>query len=254
MVVLYPYRLTYNHLDPIRQDSINQIGFVSEKYLRYLPREIPHFPSHGSDHSINIIEIIDSFIDNWDAKLTDDEIYLLYLSAWTHDIGCLKNRKDHQQHSVAILNNISLINELLGDELYTCLKTIVKYHSSKEHIEEVPKEWGRVKLQKICAIFRILDACDITEKKCPKGVYDIIMKGEYPLDKEANNFWQAHMNIQSLQFERPKIKIFLQNLEICELVVNRLIREIETVKTVLTTNNVTCPNVEIITLPSPDFI
>jgi hypothetical protein len=247
---MFTYPIKYRHLEPIFQDSINQISFVAEKYLRYLPREIPHYPSHGSDHSINIIELVDDFVDKWDANLTPVEIYLLYVSAWTHDMGCLIKREDHQIHSLTILDNIEMINELLGKELYTCLKYIVKYHSSKEHLCEVPQKWGSIHLQKICAIFRVLDACDITEKKCPKGVYDIIINAVPPLKEDANQYWIAHMNIESLQFELPEITIYFRDYSKCKLVILRLKDEInDEVRKILSENDVTTPQVKEIEAP-----
>ncbi|MGA2918113.1 MAG: hypothetical protein ABSE13_06170 [Methanoregula sp.] len=245
----------YKHIAPLRLDLINQMSFVAEKYLRYLPRTIPDFPSHGPDHSINIIEIIDKFVDNWDANLSDDEIFLLYVSAWFHDIGCLINRDNHQNHSVTILNRNSIVQDLLGKEMYTCLKSIVKYHSSDEDLKEVPLKWGRIDLQKVCAIFRMLDACEITEIKCPKGVYDIMITGEHPMSARADQFWRAHMNIESIQFECPKIKIYVEDCNISALVIERLELEIENdVADILSVNNVTSPTVEVTSIDMNYFV
>jgi len=243
---MYSQFLKYPHVEPHYQAKVRQIGFVAEKYLRYLPREIPEFPSHGPDHSINIIELIDNFVVNWDADLSEDEIFLLYVAAWTHDIGCLINRKNHQNHSIEILDRIGMIEELLDKEMYRCLKSVVKYHSSNEKLNECPPKWGHINLQKICAIFRILDASDITEIKCPKGVYEILVSANPPLSKEADEFWNAHMNIESVQFEHPKIKIYVDDYNKCKLVIQRLEDEIKKdVEKILIANNVTCPVVDV---------
>jgi hypothetical protein len=248
---MYSRDFQYKYIDTLYQDWVNQIGIGAEKYLRYLPREIPEFPSHGPDHSINIIDMIMDFVNKWDANLSEEEIFLLYVSAWVHDMGCLICRNDHQKHSVTMLDRTAIVREILGEELYTCLKYIVKYHSSDEDLKEVPKKWGRIELQKVCAIFRLLDACDITEIKCPKGVYEIIKISTPPLSKTADEYWNAHMSIESLTFECPKIKIFVNNYEKCKFLIEKLEREIsKDVADILIANGVSCPIVECITIPS----
>jgi hypothetical protein len=242
---VYPYQqIVYKHVSNTYQTSIAQIGFLAEKYLRYLPREIPEFPSHGSDHSIGVIKIINDFVDKWDAKLSEEEIFLLYLSAWVHDIGCLISREDHQIGSVKLIERHEMFEQLLGLERLTCLKYIVKYHSSNEEITEVPLQWGDIRLRKICSVFRILDASEMSETKCPREVYNVIMSSTRPLNEVANNYWKAHMAIQSLKFNCPEIQIFVDDLKPCNFLIDKLEEEITVVRDVFLKHNITCPHVK----------
>lgn len=243
--------IVYKYVDTPYQSVIAQIGFLAEKYLRYLPREIPEFPSHGPDHSSSLIQIINDFVSNWDNDLSEEEIFLLYVSAWVHDIGCLVSREDHQKKSVELIDKHEMFKQLLGQNLYTCLKYVVKYHSSHERIVEVPSEWGGIHLQKLCSIFRILDACEICETKCPNEVYTVVMSSDRPFGAEANSYWKAHMNIQSLKFESPKIKIYVDDLTECKILTGKLEEEILGVKDYL--HGIPCPIVEVIQINDEAF-
>jgi len=240
-------KIEYKHVDSVHESLIKQVGYFAEQYLRYLPREIPDFPSHGADHSIKIIELINNFVDNWEIEFTENEIFLLYIGAWVHDIGCLINREAHNEASVAILENHDVVHAILGQELFTCLKHLVRSHSSTVCIQtKVPLEWGDVETQKICSVFRILDACDITESKCPRGVYDLI---KTTLAKDADDYWNGHMNIESLKFLCPSIKVYVGDYEKCAFILDKLKLEIGSVESIFELYQIPFPTVDTIQMP-----
>jgi hypothetical protein len=216
-------------------------GF-SEPFLRFLPREIRTYPSHGYDHSINIVKNISKFNQVWDIRLSEAELFLLYVSAWVHDIGCLVSREGHNMQSSEILSQYSFH---LKKEFLTSLKFIVETHSTTNSpypITEVPTEWGEVRLRLLCAIFRIMDACDITDANCPRVVYQVIQS---TLGEESNRYWQAHLNIEKLTFRYPHITVYVDNIEACRFLIEHLDEEIQTVRSVFEDYSITVPIVEI---------
>lgn len=233
----------YKHLNPLFEAKISEIELLARKILRFIPRGIPEFPSHGVDHSIQIIEHLDSFIDNWDLILSDEEIYLLYLGAWLHDIGNIVERDNHHIHSVDIINKNKFLGSLLGKKTQNQLEWIVKAHSSKHDIMKVPDEIDKIRLRFISSILRIIDACEINNTKCPMEVYDIIKK-KMPPDNKI--YWEAHLSIISIVFEKPKIFFYVEDKKKSSILTSKVIEEIINVESVLTNYKVDIPKVEVI--------
>lgn len=233
----------YKHLHPIYEEKIDQIVPFAEDFLRFIPRSIPDFPSHGADHSINIIDHIDSFIDSWNLLLTDEEIYLLYLGAWFHDIGNLVDRTNHHIHSMNIIQNSQVLERYLGKKTQRQLGWIVKAHSSKCEIMEVPLDIDNVRLRLISSILRIADACEILYTKCPMEVYQII---ENKMPPDSKEYWEAHRSVVGISFNNPFIRIFVDDNKKCTVVTSHITEEITSVKKVLSSHKVTIPKVKVI--------
>jgi len=246
---MFPYDPIYTGISDIQSDSLKMAAIYAEQFLRFIPRNLKNFPSHGLDHSINIIHLTNDFIENWDISLSEDEKYLLYLSAWFHDIGCICDREHHNEvsfqivtHNENICNSINLVN---NNTLYE-LKYLINSHSSIYNIEEVPKMSNRVRLQLICSIFRLTDACEISCTKCPKAVFELISP-TLKKDQTAYSFWNGHMKIQSLIFKKPEIIIMIKNPnDNSEIIINRLKKEIDSIKLIFDENKICIPGVNAI--------
>ena len=189
----------YKNLEEIQIDSIKMIEYFAEQYLRFIPREIKNFPSHGVDHSINIILQLNDFVEDWELRLNNQEMFLLYLGAWLHDIGCLVSRENHSQESVRIIvGNEGVCTSLnaVDREVLINLRYLILSHRASYSIGNVPDTRGAVRLRLICSIFRLIDACEITCTKCPKNVYELIkdsfVNEDGSPDEEAHAFWRAH--------------------------------------------------------------
>lgn len=249
----------YQHLEyyGITEEHRNALIYIEtygESFLQFLPRELKNFPSHGIIHTLLIINSINNFLKNWEIRLNGDEIFLLYVAAWLHDIGCISSRTDHGEKSFEILikdeilcNVLNLINE---DVIFN-LEQVIKSHPSTYSITTVLKTNGTIRLQLICAIFRLIDACEITNIKCPKAVFEEI-KDDLKLpngspDDEAIKFWEAHMNIKNLTFQKPIIVIFINraNKQKTENVIERLKREIESIRSIFEENKIEVPIIKI---------
>jgi len=223
-----------------------EIGAISEQFLRFLPREIRTYPSHGYDHTRNIIKYIPDFLEKWGIRLNEIEIFLLYAAAWVHDIGCLVERDKHNMRSSEIISREKFFSSILTKEQLTSLKYIVEAHSSSNcpyPINKVPKEWGDVRLRFICSIFRIMDACDITDANCPSLVYKIIQP---TLGEESERHWKAHLNVEKLTFRHPYIAIYVDKIEECRFLIDHLYREIELIQSVFNDYEFVIPIIQII--------
>lgn len=214
----------------------------SEQFLRFLPRNIRDFPSHGLDHTLNIITYLDEFVKNWEIDLTQDEALILYSAAWAHDIGCIKERERHNEISSSlILENTSLC-ESLTEKYVFCLKYVILSHSSKYSIDSVPENHENIRLKLICAIFRLIDACEIYYVKCPRVVFEIIKDS---LDDTAIKYWEGHMNIISLKFKKPDIQLIVNDQNASQLLIDKLISEIESIRKIFESNDIQIPLVKV---------
>lgn len=232
----------YVNVSDVYNATLKQIELFSEKFLKFIPRAIPDYPSHGADHSKEIISLLDRFIEAWQVNLTEKEAYLLYLGAWVHDIGNINDREGHNEKSAEILDKTPFFGSILGKEVITLLKWVVKAHSSTYPLERVPKDCLGVRLQLICSIFRIMDACEIGNPKCPGEVYEFIKDD---LDPESDKYWKAHISIVGVSFKLPKIKIVVDDPEVSSILIDHLKEEIDSISEVLDSNGVPVPHVEV---------
>jgi len=223
-----------------------QIGGFSEPVLRFLPREIRTYPSHGYDHTKNIVNYISKFLKNWEIQLNETELFLLYAGAWVHDIGCLVERERHNMRSSDIISSEKFFSSILTREQFRSLTYLVEVHSSTYcpySIHDVPEEWGEVKLRLICSIFRLMDACDITNANCPPLVYNIIQS---KLGEESDRYWRAHLNIDKLTFKYPNIVVFVDKIDECRFLIIHLQKEIESIQKVFAQYHYEIPIIQIV--------
>ena len=233
---------------------------LGESFLRFIPRKIKNFPSHGLDHSLNIIKYTNNFIKAWGISLTRDERFLLYLAAWLHDIGCITVRKNHGVKSAQLfMKSETLCNYLnsLDHNHLVNLQDIVKSHSSSVKISNVCLKRGKVHTQFISSIFRLMDACEITNFKCPNAVF-IEIKNTFKKrqggitgpDNEALEFWDGHMNIVDVVFVKPQIEVHVNDRKKCKTIITRLRKEILSVKVTFENSNIEVPKVVVKTQSS----
>jgi hypothetical protein len=230
-------------IDDEQRVTIRQIqAAFCEPILRFLPREIQDYPSHGIDHTNTIIRLTNVFLKKWSIKLSKDERFIIYLAAWTHDLGRICGGSHHNEESEKIIDEY--IAPWLKPNISACLKKVAVSHSHDYDIDDIPETWNEIRLKLICSIFRIIDAAEIDSGKSPKIVYDLIRKkSSHPLNPMSNNYWLAHLNIQVVGFDFPEIVIGVEKKGGSELLITKLKDEIESVKHVLSKNHITIPTV-----------
>jgi hypothetical protein len=243
---------------------------VAIKILPFIHRGIKDFTSHGIDHSKSVIVNINNIIDILNSNKqnpTQTEIKLLYMAAWLHDIGNLKENC-RGKHSLVSCDLIDKLNKEIGLKNYLePLKIIVKFHSSGYkkngkkcdlNLSKVPNESFKIsgdiiRLPMICAIFRLADACDIGEKRAYDVVYSLI-KDE--LDPTSKKHWESNNAIVDISFE-PKnrcIKISVKKPQKRKalFIINQLKTELESVLNYLG-DTFPCREIKIDFVPISDY-
>ncbi|MFA5407644.1 MAG: hypothetical protein WC343_02615 [Bacilli bacterium] len=232
----------YTNITDAQKDKLLFFENYAEQFLRFLPRTIFNYPSHGVDHSLNIIVLINRFIEsNW-INLSEDEVFLLYISAWVHDIGCICTRDEHNAQSAIVLLKEPKIMSILGENLFTCLLHVVISHSSTFCIQSLPEKCQDIRLQLICSIFRLLDACEVTKTKCPKNAYELIRNS---LNEEADEFWKAHMVIEDISLKNQQIDIHVKDIIASKIITDNLVKEIKSIESIFESNGISKVNVNI---------
>lgn len=174
------------------------------------------------------------------AELSEEERWLICLSIWLHDIGVLitsqEEKEKHNENSVRLLRRpeFSMIRSMLGDNIVKCLKYIVKYHSSNFKLDSIPNEviCPNVRLRLVCAIFRLLDGCDITSARTSPILYNLL-KGYKLIDENNMKYWDAHLSISSAVFQGKKIVIDCKKSERHKLLTEHLKSDLKEINKIL---------------------
>ena len=227
---MFPYDADYKKISTWQRGSLKSIELYAEPFLRFNPRAIRNFPSHGVDHTVGIISNINSFIESWNISLSKNERYLLYLSAWLHDIGCLKGRKDHNIKSFNILlENGEICGIIRSESQYnlTNLAYLINSHSSNyRNINAIP-------------IKSVIPHLGAIVKDC--------IHASLQRNIISHSFWLGHMNIKDLSFSKPKIFITVtqrRNIHSTQII-KKLRSEISSIKKIFLENGLDVPLLEI---------
>ena len=187
-----------------------------EPILAYLPKGIPHHTDHGLRHSNNLLRLLVDFTKNFPGFVaSQEEKLLLYLAIHLHDVGCILGRFQHNKKSIKLLRHrrFSFLEDRVGKDLLACLNFVILSHSSDYDLSRVPRQpiHSNVRLRLICAIFRLLDECDISSARISKALYDILTTYS-KLNPKSLPFWEAHLNILTVIFRENDIIIGTGNL------------------------------------------
>ncbi|WP_147654241.1 HD domain-containing protein [Methanomassiliicoccus luminyensis] len=226
----------YIHLANSESD---QLLIDSEQMARqifpFIQRNFRDLTGHGIVHSTSIISYLNLFISILKAEgleLSRTEVRLLYSAAWLHDIGYLtcSERSEHSRESCRLLQIIEENYSLLGD-LKNSMMYLVKYHQSRYDLSEVPKNavhihGDQVRLQFLCALFRLADACHIGEDRANRLVYYLI-EGE--INPESKPHWIGNSSVLSVDFivEDAKILITVTNENDAKVLTDGFIKDFQ---------------------------
>lgn len=115
--------------------NIISIQTITKKILNYVPFAVGEYTDHGVKHSEDIEDIfLDFYFDNLDLKLSDVEKYLICLAIWTHDIGNILDRPEHEKKSVELLDTnefLKYFKESIKSDIYSCLVNIILSHRNR---------------------------------------------------------------------------------------------------------------------------
>lgn len=206
---------------------------IAEKNARsvlpYSQRSNPNLTLHDAEHSYRVIklinEIIDVILDNGNS-LSDEEIKILYYSAWYHDLGIVlsdneydgkPHKFDHAQLSAEILRKHSdeyFLFESESKEAFVdavCRVIISHKHGTEDVSEEITIGSNPVRLRLISAILCLADLCDISNRRAPTIVYQLLTDelNAKPLNAEEVRHWKANINTK-IGLDSRKQLIFVE--------------------------------------------
>jgi hypothetical protein len=192
------------------------LAFV-EPILSFIPKSMPSFTDHGLRHSNNILTILVRFKENLKSlnpplAFSEEEIFLLAAATFLHDIGCIVGRRKHSESSANLIINdpqFRCLSTWIRDPgLRSCLIIVIKAHSSKFDFNTISGNMihPQVRLKLVSAVFRLMDACEISAARTPELVYEILNNNNKMRPRESK-YWGCHLRIVSIVFEGTKINI-----------------------------------------------
>ncbi len=206
-----PYQAVCGH--PLHLSKIETAEQYASRLLPFIPRGLPVFQSHGIEHSRAIIRYINQFLTIPGLSPTPDEITLLYLAAWFHDIGYLHpvsihNRGKHADLSCEMIHRDPVIGDLISPEDEAALDTIVRYHDTHADLTRISGTGSEIRVSLLASLFRLADAADIGADRCPPEVFSLIEDG---LDEHSRRHWLAHQNVLGCRIAYPFIRILVHD-------------------------------------------
>lgn len=252
--------LSRNYLDkiglsPDYQAVVLEVEAIAKRILSFLPRSLQEYPEHGVAHSENLFGLFQNFLDNFGQNIfSEEEKLLICLAIWLHDIGCILGRERHSENSVRLLREIKEFRSLgarIGDSLFECLKYVIMSHSSWYDLSNIPTHpiHPKVNLLKVCAVFRLLDGCDLSSERI-KVIYEILEKYGL-LSENSKKFWKAHLEIVSVIFRDNTVIINCKNQGSAEPLIKHFKDELDKINNAFHKANLPKLEVEIVELDFP---
>jgi hypothetical protein len=203
---------------------------------------MPDFTDHGIQHSNDLMRILSNFcknLEDFNLELSEEEKYLICLAIWLHDIGVLITREEekekHNENSVKVLESkeFEMLTDIFGKDKTKCLKYVIKLHSSHADLESVPKHTilPDVRLKLICAIFRLIDGCDITSARTTRVLYNLLSENNL-LKADSQPYWAAHLCISSAVFQKGEIIVDCDDIAAAKLLTDHLIKDLDPINKV----------------------
>lgn len=188
-------------MNRLHEAWLGQLRFSVTPILSYVHRGIGDYTTHGADHCREVERLGRDVLLKCNSKArrcntSSYEEYLLLASAWLHDLGNIFGREKHNENACRIIDQLGtkFIWGLVPDAV-EFIRWICYAHSTEVPIEEVPEAFKveeGVKLRFLAALFRLLDASDMANRRAPLPVYELI-KDE--IDEKTRQHWTSHQAI-----------------------------------------------------------
>ena len=224
------------------EDFFNELIIVRNRIVKLLENKVfRHFTDHSVDHSDRMTELLHIILkphlsmSTEDVKLNEDELYILLLSIYLHDLSLeyplahkiSKNindltegdlelmRKNHGEISATMLKNIIKKNDsyktslnlnnpnLINHIPYVC--NIIKKHQSKEEYDsKLVKNLGvkELRIGLLIGLLRIVDQLD-----CDYRRVSMEKLHQYTIPPNSVLHWLACHYINSVNIKYGIIKI-----------------------------------------------
>jgi len=194
-------------LNKTHEAWIGALSFSVTPILNYVHRGIGDYTVHHADHCREIQKLGSEILGKCNQRdrkcnTSSYEEYLVIASAWLHDLGNIYGREKHNETVCDILDKLGpkYIWGLIPNSI-DFLKWICYSHPPNVPIEKVPEFFdveGGVKLRFLAALFRLLDASDIANRRAPLPVYELLK--DHFEDPETDRHWVSHQAIMDVSY------------------------------------------------------
>jgi len=183
---------------------------LAKRVLYFWANRLEYYTDHGTEHSARIESLLATMRLQQDPsapQLNVEEVALLELAAWYHDIGNLCGREQHSRRSETIINGPWGVKwlgahlsgqerEVLGKICFAHGAEPVTVHPRIMTLTEAAQSFD-VRVRLLGALIRIADACDADYRRCPVEPFEILTECPYPL-AEGIDHWEGHQAVQKV--------------------------------------------------------
>jgi len=240
------------------------VKYVASEILPHVHSfgDIEFYTNHGIRHSENVQAYIKKFCALCEISgkpLNEPETAILDCACWLHDIGCVRSRENHARHSVEIIRLLCTKGLLNLGAIKTHIEFVVLAHSSNgikieavENLRPVSGFEDNVRLQFICALFKLADECDITRLRAPRTLYEILKTRNIPT--MSDHWWLELDNVISLELlpNEGVIRIHMEDHRDTDIL-DSLKLTLENLGDILEKNDFTCTKLEEMYHPSANL-
>lgn len=193
---------------PSIRDPFSDLRKLAEKILYFWANELQYFTDHGPEHSERVADYLTRMIVQNSSQVTfnDEEVFLLYLSAWYHDIGNLCGRENHHIRSRNFIRGSwgrTWLGNYLNRQELSVLGILCYAHGadpSSVYPRETIMDGHPVRLRTLGALLRLADACDSDCRKSPDEPFDLLKSCDRPIQQGIEH-WESHQAIQKVDFD-----------------------------------------------------
>lgn len=212
---------------------------------------------HHTGHSLDLLFMAALLLGDSRYRLSEDEVYALFLAALMHDVGLVKchslsERHLHGTFSEQMVDDIIHRRGLAGKIPWTTVSTvqIMVRHHTKEGSGELPA--GLVGIEGwLTALLRVADACDLSSDRAPlrewrgrRGRLPLLSRYHWVIHRTVANVRPRDRNIAvTVKVPDPELLRFLG-----ETVVSDLETELKLIQPVLPRKDIQFEGFERVTL------
>jgi HSP90 family molecular chaperone len=228
--------------------------------LSYTQGKFPYYTPHDFHHSQAVEENLNWLIpDSIKEKLNKHEIFFLICAAWLHDWGMIGMENEdpemiRENHHERTEQYFETKYDTLGFSFHEgrIIGKICKGHRKidlhlREYDDTMFGQGVRVQLRLLSALLRIADETDVTHSRTPEVIYYTIN----PIGASEEEF-KKHLNISGIgQLDEPH-KIYINAIakdpraaQTLRELTNKIQRELDSVKSILTQNGLFLDMVEL---------
>jgi HAD superfamily hydrolase (TIGR01484 family) len=184
-------------LDKVRQE-------VQRQFDRARPRSqlLHELVFHGTTHSLDLLHMAALLLGDSCYRLSEDEVYALFLAALMHDVGLVKCRDLSERHLHGTFSEQMVegllyklgLNQEIPWTIVSTVQTVVRHHT-KEGSGELPPGLHGIEGW-LTALVRLADACDLSSDRAPLGEW---RKWGHKLLPLSRYHWVLHRTVANVR-------------------------------------------------------